>query len=222
MTSAETNPLLRQVPPGGYWRDTAIIGGRREDDGALAAGFVEAADILVKHWKEHRPNDLLAIPILAIYRHGIELALKDAVRAATRCARRDGIDEPDLEPDAVEDRLSKTHSIGTLVEELNRWLARLELGPEEQFPAETTEVLNSLHLLDGTGQTFRYSTVKQGKGKARMLVPARPEQVHFDLPAAAAALDDAATIVLGGVSGVLEQYAQWQEEMLAESADWYK
>lgn len=93
----------------------------------------------------------------------------------------------------------------------------------QQLPDETVEVLRSLHLLDENGQAFRYSTVKVGKGKARKLVPARPGQVLFDLPATATALHEAASILVWGVSGVLEQYADWQAEqaeMLADVADY--
>jgi hypothetical protein len=141
---------------------------------------------------------------------------KDGIRAAAACLRADGAGESDLQPEAVENRLSGTHSIGKLVAELNTCLSRLELGPDNQLPADTIEVLNSLHLLDQSGQTFRYSTVKTGSGKHRKLLRARPDQHHFDLGAVAATLQDAASLVLHGVSGVLEQCAEWQAEMLHE------
>jgi len=165
MTDDDTSSLLQPVPLGGDWRNTAIIGGRGENDSVLAMGFLEAAGILVDHWKARRPNDLLALPILALYRHAIELGLKDGIRAAAACLRADGAGESDLQPEAVENRLSGTHSVGKLVAELNTCLSRLELGPDNQLPADTIEVLNSLHLLDQSGQTFRYSTVKTGSGK---------------------------------------------------------
>lgn len=199
------------------WWDTAIMGGQREDDCAVAAGFLEAADILAQHWNENRPNDRLVLPILAYYRHSIELALKDGIR--TMCRLRHGLDGPEYLPDVVEDRLSTTHSIGRLVEDLCKWLERLDLGPGQQLPADTITVLSGLHLLDENGQAFRYSTVKVGNGKARKLMPARPDQVLFDLPAVAATLSEAASLLIYGVSGVLDQYADWQVEMQAEFGD---
>ncbi len=216
MTDDDASSLLQPVPPGGDWRKTAIIGGRGENDSVLAMGFLEAADILVDHWKARRPNDMLALPILALYRHAIELGLKVGIRGAAGCLRAGGAGEPDLQYAAVENRLSGTHSIGKLVAELNTCLGRLELGPDNQLPADTIEVLTSLHLLDQSGQTFRYSTVKTGSGKHRKLLPARRDEHHFDLVAVAATLQDAASLVLHGVSGVLEQYAEWQAEMLHE------
>lgn len=214
------NSLLQPVPEGGDWRNTAIIGGHGEDDGALAMGFLAAAEIVVARWKSGRRNDLLALPILSLYRHGIELALKDGIREAAARLRADGVSDPDLLPEALNDRLSRTHSIGDLVKRLDTYLGRLQLGPDNQLPADTVEVLNSLHLLDEKGQTFRYSTVKTGSGKNWKLVPARPDQQHFDLVTLAATLNDVGTLVLHGVSGVLGAYAEYQAEMRRETGDW--
>jgi hypothetical protein len=118
------NLLLQPVPAGGDWRGNAIIGGSWEDDGALAVGYLEAGDILVEHWKSHGPNDGLALPIFANYRHAIELALKDAIRDAAACVRREGVLDPKLHPDELNRRLAGTHAIGALVDELNGCLVR--------------------------------------------------------------------------------------------------
>lgn len=206
-------PLLQPIAEGGDWRDTAIIGGHMENDGVLAMGFLDAADVLVNHWRDHRPNDLLVLPILNLYRHGIELALKDQIREAATRLRADGITELDLAAEAVDRHLSTTHSIGELVAELNTCLGRLQLGPNDRLPDDTVEVLDSLHLLDEKGQALRYSTVKTGRGKNSKLVPARPEQQEFDFPAVATTLYDAGTLILHGVSGVLSEYADYQADM---------
>ena len=219
MRSAQANPLLTPPHADGSWRDIAIIGGRGEDDGVLAAGFFEAADILVEHWEAHRPNDLLALPILANYRHRIELALKDGIRAAAECARRDGVDDAALIPDDLNTELASTHSVGKLVTTLADLLGRLELGEGQRLPSDTLEVLQSMHLLDDSGQYFRYAAVKVGKGKARKLVAARPDEVHFDLPAVATLLDEVATILLYGVPSVLDQYREFQQDMQDQFAD---
>ena len=55
--------------------------------------------------------------------------------------------------------------------------------------------------------------MKTGKGKQAKLESAWPNQMHFDLVAVAEVLRDAATMVLFGVSGVLDQYAEWQRYM---------
>lgn len=208
MSTIGNNSLLQ---PATDWRNTAILGWH-EDDSALAMGFLEAADVLVREWSARRPNDLLALPILQNYRHGIELALKASIHAAAQCLRNDCHTDADLQPDALDEQLSKTHSVGQLAQRLTDMLARLHLGAGQEIPAEVRSALGALHALDETGQWLRYSTVKTGKGKNRRLVPARPDQIHFDLPAAAQALHDAGGIVLHGVSGVLGQYAEWQRD----------
>ena len=142
----------------------------------------------VEHWKSHRPNDRLAVPILGIYRHGIEPVLKDGIRTAAEFARRDGDEDPALGPARLDEKPATTHSIGALVEKLTALLGRLRMGPGQELPADTLEVLQSLHVLDESGQTFRYAAVKAGAGGARKLVAVRPDQVHFDLPAVATVL----------------------------------
>jgi hypothetical protein len=73
----------------------------------------------------------------------------------------------------------------------------------------------ALHLLDETGQTLRYATVRE-KGKR---VAARPDEKQFDLLTAAAALHDVGTLVLYGVSGVLDDYGTYQRDMQAAYGD---
>jgi hypothetical protein len=69
------------------------------------------------------------IPIIYNYRHGIELALKDEIREAATCLRRDGVTGPDAQADAVDQWLSDIHSIEKLVNRLTELLGQLKLGP---------------------------------------------------------------------------------------------
>jgi hypothetical protein len=114
----------------------------------------------------HR-NDMLVVLILNLYRHGMALALKDEIREAAARLRADGVTDLDLTPEAVDERLARTHSIGELVDELNLDFGRLRLGPDNQLPDDALKVLNSLQLLDKTGQALRYSTVKSGDKRTR-------------------------------------------------------
>src|SRR5262249_26445836 len=70
-----------------------------------------------------------------LYRHGIELALKDEIREAAARLRADGVTDLDLTPEAVDERLARSHSIGELVDELNLDLGRLRLGPNKRHPS---------------------------------------------------------------------------------------
>jgi hypothetical protein len=211
--------LAPSATAGLHWANTAVAGGPWETDAALAKGYLAVADTAMEHWKAGHPNTAMAIPIIANYRHGIELALKAEIREAARCLRRDGDDDPAIQADQVDQQLSATHSIGRLSDRLTELIGRLKLEPADQrLPAGTLEVLRKLHLLDETGQAFRYAAVKAGTGprRRRVLQQARPGQEHFDMMAVAEALRDAAEMLLYGVDGVLDEYSDWQDNM----AEW--
>jgi hypothetical protein len=201
----------------GDWRSTAIIGGPWENDGSLAFGFFELADAAVERWKAGHRNDAIVIPIVYNYRHGIELALKAEIREAAECLRRSGATGPDVDTDEVDHWMSTTHSVEQLVNRLTKLLRELRLGPGQEIPAETLEVLGKLHVLDQHGQAFRYSAVKTGPRGQRVLEQVRPDQQEFDIVAVAEALSQAGTMLLYGVSGVLDAYTEYQSAM----ADWY-
>jgi hypothetical protein len=213
----DIDSLLPAGADDGDWRNTAIIGGPWESDGSLASGFFELADAAVERWKEGHRNDAIVIPVIYKYRHGIELALKEEIREAATCLRRDGVTGPDVQADEVDQWLSGIHSIEQLVNRLTNLLGQLKLGPGQQLPAETLDVLRKLHVLDQNGQAFRYSAAKTGPRGQRILERVRPGQQQFDLAAVAEALHDAGTMVLGGVSGVLGAYSDYQ----ADLADWH-
>ncbi|GIJ29808.1 hypothetical protein Vqi01_49700 [Micromonospora qiuiae] len=222
MTTVNQSSLLRPVVAGDSFRRTATLG-CFEDDAALAMGYLEAADVLTTHWKAHRPNDNLALPILSNYRHGIELALKAVIRRAARCLRADGDPDTELQQANLDAILAATHSIGGLAQRLTCYFARLDLEDSQRLPDDVKEVLDALHALDDSGQWFRYSTVKKrsrmGKDRALVLVPARPDQINFDLEAVAEALHNAGGIVLHGGLGVLDEYTEWQS-YLRDAAGW--
>lgn len=212
----DIDSLVSVGTSGGNWRSTAIIGGPWENDGSLAFGFFELADAAVERWKAGHRNDAIVIPIICNYRHGIELALKEEIREAAACLRRDGVTCPEVQADQVDHWMSAIHSIEQLVNRLTKLLSQLKLGPGQEIPAETLDVLGKLHMLDQHGQAFRYSAAKTGPRGRRVLERVRPGQQQFDLVAVAEALSDAGTMVLYGVSGVLDAYSYYQSDM----ADW--
>jgi hypothetical protein len=147
--------LLPSGADDGDRRNTAIIGGAWESDSSSAFRFFELADAAVERWKAGHRNGAIVIPIIYNCRHGIELALKEEIRAASTCLRRDGVTRPDAQADEVDQWLSDTHSIEQLVNRLTKLLGQLKLWPRQQLPAETLDVLRRLHVLDHNGQAFR-------------------------------------------------------------------
>ena len=75
------------------------------------------------------------------------------------------------------------------------------------------EILDSLHKLDPTGQSLRYITVKD-RGQ---LTSARPDHQRVDVPRLLPAETHTPrpwtqpTLVLYGVSGMLDDYRQYQQ-----------
>lgn len=195
------------------WRHIAIVGGPWDQESMLARGFFDVADAAVEAWKAGGRNDAMVIPIIYNYRHGIELALKAEIRSAAACIRADGAAKPEDEADTLNLWLANNHSIGSLVSRLTSLLRRLQLGSNQQLPVETLKILQQLHLLDRSGQAFRYSTKKTGPAGEQVLEAVRPEQEHFDIIAVAQALHDAGNMVMGGVGGVLDAYSDYQNEM---------
>jgi hypothetical protein len=127
--------------------------------------------------------------------------------------RGDGVADLDVHADEVDKWMSTTHSIERLVNRLTKLLGLLQLGPGQQLPAQTLEVLGKLHVLDHHGQAFRYSAVKAGSRGARVLEQVRPGEQRFSIVAVAEALRDAGTMVLHGVYGVLGEYSAYQADM---------
>jgi len=166
------------------------------------------AELGVADWTTHAPNDLLFVPIVYNYRHALELVLKASVREAAARLRADGASDASLDPATLDEELAgtKPHSLERLANKLEVLLDRLRL---EQLPATTRDKLRSLHQLDPHGETFRYSTVKAGKGK---FDPARPTQEHIDVVALAEQFREAFTLLSGGLLTVLDNYREYQAE----------
>ncbi len=194
--------------------EKAMLGGHWESSDGLAWGFLNSGRILAEYWTQNRDDDDLVLPVLYNFRHGIELALKEAIRDAASCVRGDGLTDAGWTTAELDKTLSTSHAIGRLVQQLNEGLDLLN-----RFGARTIdigedmeEVLAGLHALDETGQALRYTTVKQGTHKAPVLVAARPTAQEIDLEQLALALWDAGNRILQDVCPKLTAYREWGEE----------
>jgi hypothetical protein len=204
--------LFEPVPPEGNWRLNAIIGWS-ESDHLLAIGFHELGAHGVQRIIEGGPDDSLFVPIVYNYRHAYELVLKTAIREAARVVRNDDDlqghpHDVNLAPKALDDRLSREHSLGVLLDELTELLVR---GRIEPLPTETIDTIRQLHGLDPSGQGFRYSRVKVNK----VLVPARPTQQHVDVAAVGQRLSEGFQLISGGLLSVLQVAIEAQQDMLS-------
>ena len=202
------------VRPDTPWPSVAILG-YMEDDSTLAMGFASAADLIVDDWERGARDDSMAVPMMYLYRHAMELALKQSVRdVATRLrAAKDA--DPNIVSEKVDQRLASRelgHSLAALAGELQRLLARLNI---QTLPDEVMATLDALHKSDATGEAFRYSLHRESGGFAQT----RPEQLRVDIVALRARLRESFGIIVYGLSGVLEAHDDYRAELLSYAED---
>jgi hypothetical protein len=178
------------------------------NDATIGAGFIEIADIAVKHWAHVGPNDLLLLPIIYNYRQGLELLLKEAIRRAAHCLREDGHADDELQPERLESWLAQRagHQLRQLANRLDSYLARLN---EQTLPADTIDILEAVHDLDPGGDTFRYTTT-WSKQDGRHVPAPRPDSTHIDVVAMGERFHEAANLIGGGVLSILQEYSDAQ------------
>jgi len=197
--------------------EIAVIGGRDEDDLAIAGGYLRVAEIAATDWSLHGPDDSLPVPILYNYRHSVELSLKWLIRAAAAIIRRGdyGTGGENLSRDKVDEKLrSDSHSIKKLAERLNRYLGLIsDLDPpNDRIDAESFEALLWLDAQDETGETFRYSMIGKGADSR----PARESQTNINFYDQINKVHQLAGLLQAGYSGALDAFGDLQAEYLQE------
>lgn len=204
----DAEDLLNLPRPKQGHHEIAILGGSHEDELTIAGGYIAVAELAaVQFFKQ--PDDSLPIPILYLYRHGIELTLKWLIKVAARCALRDGYSgQENLSAERVKERVSETHNIKKLTDCLNRYLRHLErIGSENRIDPDTFQSLRWLDSEDETGEAYRYALV--GRNKTR----ARPTQENIEFYEQANKLHRLAHLLLDGYTAHLSEYEQFQLEM---------
>ncbi|MEH0564460.1 hypothetical protein QBA37_35415 [Streptomyces silvae] len=202
--------------------EIAVIGGRHEDDLAVAGGYLRMAEIAATHWSQQGPDDSLPVPILYNYRHSVELSLKWLIRSAAYIIRRGEYNTrgENLSKDKVDEKLrDDSHSIRKLAERLNRYLGLIPDfdAPNNRIDAESFETLKWLDAQDETGETFRYSMIGKGSG----IRPARETQTNINFYDQVNRVHQLAHLLQGGYSAALDTFRDLQEEYLQEMNDYF-
>jgi len=138
------SPHLFKVFPGNDPR-SLIVRYPFQDDSDVEVGFAEAAKRLAQSFSGEPIDDVILMPFLFLWRHAIELSLKDQIKTAITFRKLNGDDDPSLNKDEVVARLTKTHRIGQLAKELAGHFSRLDLPA---MPAETGRTLEWLVAAD--------------------------------------------------------------------------
>lgn len=121
-----------------------------------AAGFQKAADIIVESLSEggNRPFscDSLFLPVAYLYRHAVELLLKEAIGYGVRLNL--------ITRDAKLQKLLVGHNLYSLWFRLKPALEAIcPDGPKDELSA-AERIIQQFHEIDKTGQRFRYPMVR--------------------------------------------------------------
>jgi hypothetical protein len=168
---------------------------QQDDDLAYCTGFLDAADRLVEDvvqagaalqtgdvlkvaqaiqtpsGRRPLPTPPLWYPICFLYRHGVELELKELIREVQRAVRlKEQVGELDKKLTRRAEQL-RERSVGLLgrhdlLKLLNDgvvpWLQLLKYDGLP-LPPIVQDVIAKLHEVDPTGEAFRYGRLKDGK-----------------------------------------------------------
>lgn len=136
--------------------DSLIVRYAFAGDDRLAYSFAATADRLVSTFTGSPSDDAMLLPYLYLYRHAMELELKQAIKYAARLRRARGDGDAGLAPDALNEDLKVRigHRLMALAEALDLHLQALDL---ERTPKSVRQTLQLISSADKMGVAFRYS-----------------------------------------------------------------
>jgi hypothetical protein len=134
------------------WWNFARIEITSMDEGLsiYSQAYKDAADRLVEHTQSDRTSlNFMVFPILFLYRHYIELALKEIILSASEYLEK-------------EQKNTNIHTLSKLWEEAKKLIFEVDLEiPNDEIIAIENQILQ-FHKLDKSSETFRYPFDRQG------------------------------------------------------------
>lgn len=134
------------------WWNNARLDISRVDEGyaIYSEAYKDAADRLVEYSKVNKTSiNFLVFPILFLYRHYIELALKEIILTASVFLEKDN-------------KIMAGHNISRLWVESKKLISEIELDIPQQEINVLDFQIYQFHDLDKCSMTFRYPTDKSG------------------------------------------------------------
>lgn len=122
-----------------------------------ADAFRVAAEMVIQTYVNapRRPyHDDLVFPVVYLYRHYLELKMKDLIRRGVKAGL--------LDEDAVQKSLG-FHGLEQLWVHVKELLERRWPNAEDDAPAHVESVISEFHQTDPDGQTIRYERDRAGK-----------------------------------------------------------
>jgi hypothetical protein len=218
--SAKVGNPFRPAPRG-ETANNAVLGWYKPHFGDYAEFYRRAAGCLVDDAIAGRGlQDQLAYPIVYLYRHALELALKDAnlwADASIRGRIRLGIVDPRDDKTWKEAmREMQVHGLTPLVDRLALRLALMD-GAEPVGESERATIA-AVDAFDRDGQRFRYPFLTKGRGSAW-----RPEsdgQILVDLRVIKDEIDPVVGLLVDGYGGWLSADTESAVAALGEELAW--
>ena len=135
------------------WHNNACLNYMRDHGTAYTEGYRRAADILIKHIDESgRDQDFLDYPVLFLYRHHIELLIKQIIGLALALA-----EEPDKHQYKKDD-----HNLNTLWPLAQKLILEVDDSYRSSDFKIVKEVVKALHQADERATDFRYARRNDG------------------------------------------------------------
>lgn len=138
---------------GSDWHNNACLNYMPDHGTAYTEGYRRAADILIRHIDESgRDQDFLVYPVVFLYRHHIELLIKQIIALALGLA-----DEPEKYAYKKDD-----HNLNSLWSVAQRLVMEVDdsYRPSDFRPVKG--VVKELHLADQRATDFRYARKNDG------------------------------------------------------------
>ncbi|MBD3338588.1 MAG: hypothetical protein GF353_05750 [Candidatus Lokiarchaeota archaeon] len=134
-----------------WWNKASLeISSNTEGLAIYTQSFKDAGDRLVEYAQSDKTSiNFLVFPILFLYRHYIELALKEIILSATQYLEK-------------ENNAINSHNLSHLWDETKKLISEVDLDiPEDEIVAVENQIIQ-FHKLDMSSMTFRYPVDKQG------------------------------------------------------------
>jgi hypothetical protein len=177
-------------------------------------GYREAGDALVEAAVDRRMHDYLFYPACFVYRHCLELTLKDLIYETERLILLEAEWKPRHDARSLKEvgeELLRTHRLRPLLDKLEVRLATVD---DTEMPESVRSVVHQLDAIDPEGQSFRYAVLKNG---ARSFSGER----QYDLAKIKQTLGEAIDYLNYGVGTWIDEQMSTLREMLADADPGY-
>lgn len=211
---------LFKTAPRSEWQYNIEAGGTGSSPYFYAWGYAHAASVLIEQFymsesNVDKKNGLIFYPVCYLYRHALEIILKDLLLDLERFLHFLVL-VGDLDIDKtctiakLEEKLGKTHDLNQL---LTRLAQKLGCVGDERLDPSVIEAVQLLHSEDPTGQRFRYSATKSDQLGGS---PSFASTIHVDLRHIQSTLNPAIEYLRDGVGSWLEHQLSMANDYISD------